>query len=222
MQLCGQPIQAVRTRIVKVDECGVPQLGAGNVIISKGFISIDPTPQYEDGDQFRQKNAAGELCVNETRPSQMTGVELASLWCEVNPDGIVLLTGQRLLASGGGSPTGSGVAFSEDLLEARASIEVWQPVSGGACQDGDQLYFYWAFPNVGNPRIQGWTMNNGMTQWGINLLTEGASAEWGTGPGTGQSWLPGPLEAGEHFAFNITNVPPPALPACELGAQALT
>lgn len=223
--ICGAPIKARVARIVKVDACGAPVTGAGNVVVTSGFISVQASANYEDGQRFFQKNANGEPCVNQKDPKFLNWMELTANFCQVDPDAIVLMTGERLIT--GGSPvTGSGVVFGEGLLTARFSLEVWQPMAGaGACgPDGLQRYMYWAFMNVGNAQIGDYTFENGTSTFTVSKAeTQGASANWGDGPGTGTSWLPSGFTPDqvnlEHFLFNITSTPPPT-PAC--GATTLS
>jgi hypothetical protein len=217
--LCASPIKARVARIVQLTECGVIVTGAGAQVVTDGFIQIAPSPEYEEGEEHLVLNANGSPCVNEKDPNFLKRVGLSIDFCKMDPDAVVLMTGERLLATG--SPvTGTGVAFGEGLLTARFSLEVWQPLAGaGACSaTGVTYYMYWAFPNVGNAMIGDFTMENAPLTFSIEADTKAASATWGNGPGS-IDWLNGnTIAADEHFAFNITTVPPPT-PTC--GAFAL-
>lgn len=209
--ICASPIKARVARIVSLDSCGVPVTGAGRQLVTNGFVSISPSPEYEDGQEHLTLNAYGEACVNEKDPNFLKRVGLEVVFCNIDPDAIVLMTGERLLSTGSPTVTGTGVAFGEGLLTARFSLEVWQPLAGaGACSpSGVAYYMYWAFPNVGNARVTDWTLENAPTQFTIEADTKAASSQWGNGPGTTE-WLNGnTLASDEHFAFNITTVPPP-------------
>jgi hypothetical protein len=210
--LCSTPIKARVARIVKLDVCGNPVTGASSsVVITDGFISIDVSPEYEEGEEFLTKNANGAPCVNQKDPNFLKRVGLSIEFCNIDPDAIVLLTGERLLVTGGPA-TGTGVVFGEGLLLARFSLEVWQPLAGvGACSaTGQQYHLYWAFPNVGNTMISDFTMENGPMSFTIDANTNGAGLLWGDGPGTGVSYLNNSvLAADEHFAFNVSAATPP-------------
>lgn len=212
--LCGSPIKARRARIVRANECGVLTAGEGSLVVTDGFISIEMSPEYEDGEEFIVRNANGDLCVNEKDPSSLKRVPATINWCKVDPDVIAIVAGERVLTTGAPA-TGTGVAFGEGALTARYSLEVWQPLSGqGACDiSGNPLFLYWAFPNFGNSKIGNFTFENAALTFQTLSETKAASPLWGDGP-TSPSYLPGPLEPGEHFAFNITNVPPPELTGC--------
>jgi hypothetical protein len=191
----------------------VPVTGTGGQVVTNGFISISPSPEYEEGEEFLQKNANGDPCVNEKDPNFLKRVGLEVEFCNIDPDAIVLMTGERLLVTG--AATGTGVAFGEGLLLARFGLEVWQPLAGaGACSPtGQQFFMYWCFPNVGNAMISDFAFENAPFSFTIAADTKAASALWGNGPGA-VDWLNGnTIAADEHFAFNVTTVPPPT-PTC--------
>lgn len=221
---CASPIRGKVYRIVGLDICGVP---GTSQVVSK-FASIDFTSEYQDGEETNPTNADGSPCFTDKAPNYLKRIGASIKVCNIDPDGIVLITGERLL--GAGSPvTGTGVAFGEGLLTARFSLEVWQDVAGaGACDaSGVQRYFYWAFPNMGNPKIGNYTIDKGSPTLEFTADTKAASPLWGDGPGT-VSWLPtgaaavaagrDKIASDEHFAFNITTVAPPT-PTC--GATAV-
>jgi hypothetical protein len=211
---CFTPIKAKVARVVKLDVCGNPVTGASSsVAVFDGFTQINPSPEYEEGEEFLTKKANGEPCVNQKDPNFLKRVGLDITFCNIDPDVIVMLTGERLITTGGPA-TGTGVAFGEGLLLARFSIEVWQPLAGLACStSGNPLYVYWAFPNVGNTMISDWTIEQAPTEFSISANTQAAGALWGRGPGSaavpkyiGTALVPTDLE---HFLFNVTDVPPP-------------
>jgi hypothetical protein len=218
--LCVSPIKARVARITKNDICGVPVTGTGGQVVTNGFIQITPSPEYEEGEEFLQKNANGDPCVNEKDPNFLKRVGLQIDFCNIDPDAIVLMTGERLLVTG--SATGTGVAFGEGLLLARFGLEVWQPLAGaGACSaTGQQFYMYWAFPNVGNAMVNDWNFENAPLTFSVSGDTKAASPLWNQRMGAPvTAWLNGnTIASDEHFAFNITTAPPPT-PLC--GAQTL-
>jgi len=217
---CASAIQARVARLVKLDTCGNPVSGAGSaVVVTDGFISIAPSPQYLDGEEHQQRKASGALCVYKKDPSELTRVELTIQWCVMDPDAIVLITGERLLSNG---VTGTGVAFGEGQLTAHFSLEVWQAVVGANECDpntGAQRYIYWAFMNVTNTKVNDWSFENDILQFETQSETMHAAATWGDGPGSAGPWFSGTAATDEHFLFNITTTVPPT-PTC--GAVLLT
>lgn len=217
---CATPIQARVARMIKLDVCGNPVTGAESaVVVTDGFISIEPSPQYLDGEEHQQRKANGELCVYQKDPSQLTRVDLTTNFCVLDPDAIVVISGERLLTTG--EATGTGVAYGEGLLTARHSLEVWQPIAGaGACDaSGQQRFIYWAFMNAGNAKIQDFSFENAPFQFTTLVETQAVGPLWLSRTGA-SAWLgDNVVETGEHFLHNITTTPPPT---ASCGAVLLT
>lgn len=133
-------IKGTMMRTIKLDVCGNPVSGGSGVLVAEpGFISVKPSPVYEDGTEFTQKLASGALCVNQKDQGQLKRVQLDILLCVLNPDLIVQLTGARENFTGGA--TGSGAFFGDGLLATHTSLELWQQVAGrNACVNGVQQY----------------------------------------------------------------------------------
>lgn len=207
---CVSPIQARVARFIKLDTCGNPVTGASSaVVVTNGFVSIEPSPQYQDGEEHTQRKADGSLCVYQKDPSELTRVDLISNFCVLDPDALVVITGERLLTTN--SVTGTGVAFGEGQLTARHSLEVWQPVVGAAACDaaGNQQYVYWAFMNVGNAKVNDFTFENAPFQFSTVAETKAVGPLWLSRSGA-SSWLgSNTLESTDHFLYNITTTAPP-------------
>lgn len=223
---CGPAVQGTVLRLVKLDVCGAPVTGASSaVVVTKGYTSIAPEPQYEDGDTFRTKNAAGELCVNFVGPNVYANSNITVNMCVLDPDASTLITGSRLILTN--SVTGTGAAYGYANPAAHFSLETWQPLSGaGRCDPATGLprYVYWAWPHVFNAKVNSFSIENGPLELGFDAMTAYPSPLWGDGPGTGTSWLPGVIDTTNYiddFLWNITTTPPPTPPAI-CGAFLLT
>lgn len=207
---CVSPIQARVARLIKLDTCGQPVTGASSsVVVTNGFVSINPSPQYQDGEEHTQRKADGSLCVYQKDPSELTRVDLTINWCVLDPDALVVITGERLLTTA--SVTGTGVAFGEGQLTARYSLEVWQPIVGAnACDSsGNQQFVYWAFMNVGNSKVQDFAFENAPFQFTTLSETKAAGSLWLSRAGAA-TWLgSNTIETSEHFLYNITTATPP-------------
>lgn len=223
--MTAQCVKAVKGKIMRViilDVCGAPVTGSsGGVVSSNGFISIRPTPQYEDGTEYIQRNADDSLCINEKGEPQLKRVDLEIMLCVVDPDMIVAITGERLLSSG---VTGTGVAYGEGAITRHFSLETWQDVAGpGACTSGGvQQYLYWAWPNLKNAKVGDYSIENGALTLKFTAESDSWYTGWGTMPTASppNDYLDGTgFVTGEHFAHNVTSVAPPSS-AC--GAALLT
>lgn len=211
---CAVPIKGRVIRLIKLDVCGNPVTGANSaVVVMDGFVSVKATPQYEDGTEFVKKRADGLLCVNSKDDGQLKRVQLASDFCVMDPDAIVLKNGARLLSTGA---TGTGAVISNLApLAYHYSFEMWQYVSGvNACTtSGLQNWIYWAFPNVKNTQIQDFTVQNDTFDWTEQADAVAAGTLWGSTPTAlppssyinNSTFIPGDV-----YAYNLTSVQPPA------------
>ncbi|SRR6266498_260287 len=223
---CATPIKGSLMRVVKLDVCGVPVTGAGALAwVSKGFVQVQMSPQYEDGEEFFERTADGSLCVNQKDPPVFKRHQLSIDFCSVDPQMAAFLASFRLLDDIAVPVTGTGWAMSEGIPANRYSLEVWQLVAGsGACDaSGAQRYVYNAWPNASNTKLQDYTIVNGRSTLSLQSETSAAATQWARGPGT-IKFLPnhatgGALTNVDHWAWNITTTTPPT-PAC--GASALT
>lgn len=213
---CFTPIKARVARVTRLDVCGNPVTGAGNQAVFDGFVQIAASSEYEEGEEFLLKNANGNLCVIDKDPNELKRVGLSIEMCTIDPDVIVIMTGERLLVTGGGV-TGTGVVFGDGILTARFSVEVWQPISGAqACSTtGAQQFVYWVFPNVGNAMMGDFTFENGTFTLTVDAETKAVGPLWGQGYGpttfaSTPKYIPSAIATGEHYGFNIAAIPPPS------------
>lgn len=213
MAICAAPIKGSHLRIVKVDDCGAPVTGAESLtIVTKGFVQVVSEPDYEDGEEFVERNADGELCVNQKDRPSLKRFALTVDWCEVDPVLAAYVMSARLLDTASPAITGTGWAMSEGEAENKFSMEVWQRVAGsGACDpSGAQRYIYNAWPHVGNVQVGSYTIENARSTLQFISETFPASVLWDDGPGA-TSWLPTGVvvEDTDHWLWNITTEPPP-------------
>lgn len=212
------PIKGRVVRVIKLDQCGTPVTGSSSAVdVADGFVQVKFTPQYEDGTEFTKKRADGALCVNQKDPGQLKRVQGESNWCVIDPDLRVIMDGARLLNSG--TATGTGAVFTDSVVTNRFSLEIWQNVAGRyACDPvtGLQRYVYWAFFNCGNAQVQDFTVENGALEWHEQFETEAGWPTWGT-MSTPTGFPPstymggsGLVVVGDHYAYNVTTVAPPA------------
>lgn len=208
--VCASAIKGRVMRVILLDTCGNPVTGSGSaVVVSDGFISVKSTPSYEDGTEYTQKNANGELCVNEMGLAQFKRTDLEAQFCTIDPDVATIIGGGRLLQAS--AATGVGAAFGEATNTSRFSLEVWQNVSGhDACDaGGNPQYVYWVWANCGDGKMSDYTIEDGVSSFTLTAVTKSVGPQWGTGPGTAGPWLPEALVAGEHYAYTVTSVEPP-------------
>lgn len=101
------------------------------MIVTDGFISIEITPVYEDGDEFIQKNANGELCINDMSCAVPKRLELVFTFCNVDPDLFSMVTGAPLNVDASGQST--GFQWTESMACVDFAVETWTGVPGASC-----------------------------------------------------------------------------------------
>jgi hypothetical protein len=203
---CVAPIKGTVMRVVRLDACGAPVSGSDGQVVSNGFVSIAPSPQYEDGEEFVQRNANGELCVNEKDADALKRIDLTIQLCNVDVEMVELMLGARLITDGG---DGIGFAIGEAPSTAKFGLEVWQQIAGGSCGGGVEQFVHHVFPWVENGRLNDFTIEYGPTLYEIGASTH-KNPSYADGPFG--LWTP-PLEDDEHYAMQVTDVPPPS-PVC--------
>jgi hypothetical protein len=220
---CYGVLRGRRMRVTRLDECGVPIPGAGNEVTSKGFIKCDVSSEVEDGDDYTTKNAAGELCINESGDPQLKWLTTSIDFCNVDPELFGLMTGMPLVMDGDAeNPSAIGFSVDEDTFATVAfALEIWTDVAGQTCGTGGKTYGYALFPYNVQGALGDLTIENGAATFTIASRTHRDSG-WGIGPyevvnvAGEPSHLLTPIRPGEHMRQFLTDVAPPA-DACGAG-----
>lgn len=203
-----KPFRGRVLRVVRLDACGAALTGAQpgastGTVTSDGFIKIDFTPEYDAGVEYIQKNANGDLCVNEKDADRLKRMGVKISLCAVDPAAIEIMTGNRVITSAGQQ---IGGAFDETPSDGNFALEVWSSLAGAACAtSGVPTTFMWLIPWVQNMKVNAISIDNTP----ITLELEGNSkANPNYGAGRAGLWSPvlGPLE---HWAYQSTATAPP-------------
>jgi hypothetical protein len=214
-----KPIRGKRMRLTRLDECGVPVIGTASTLVTKGFISLGLSPQYEDGESITQPNADGDLEINEPADSMLSRVDAAGAFIGVHPDVVEMLTGNPVVLDNIGNAVGFRLQGGIPILGGWA-VEVWTGLAGQLCA-GSPAYGYSVLPFLRGGKIGDVSIENAA----VNLTISSSTREnpgWdvgpydvvmnGTAPGT-----PGPLLAPigplDHWHMQLTTVAPPAITA---------
>lgn len=154
-------LHGVRIRLAKLDGSGVPDPGAGNLIVSKALTQMTFSPVYEDGDETTVKNASGEICLDYRGPDNLRRGDFNIVICSFDPYLHSFLGGGDTLTNGDavgmrapaiGAVTGNGI-----------SVELWTKRINDGDLDVDYPYAWHAFPKVKNLRMGEVTFQNGET-----------------------------------------------------------
>lgn len=221
MTQCVSAYKSCVMRLVRLDECGAPVIGPCSVIVSKGFVSIGSSPDIEEGEEFLQKNACGEPCINEKDCSFLKRINLTISFCNIDPDAVEITTANRALTDATGETIGFATS-SEIQCDEGWSLEIWQKIAGQECDTaGLPLWGYWAWPFVTQGTLGDKTFENGPFTFDLTAFTKPVGTDrWKPTGGTDGNVGPfavlpptAALLAGEHEGFVVTNVQPPT-PVC--------
>lgn len=208
---CISPIQGSRARIIRLDECGVPVTGSGSLMVIDAFVEVQVSPQYTDGTTYELKKANGAFCVSRQGNDQFRRDQLNIQFCSIDPDAVVITTGQELIATGSPSATGTGFWVKEGDVSARWGLELWQADSD-TCVGDEPRTAYWAWPHLAAGRLADFTVEDGVLEWRVLARSEKANTLWGAGPG--EVKFINQVPANAHRGFNITRLPLPDLTGC--------
>lgn len=202
-------------RITRNNACGVPVIGPKSVVVSSGFVSVQMSPQYEDGEATRKKSASGELCVVDPGIPALAQIDAEINFCGVNPDIWNIVTGQPLVLDGDSNAVGIRIGES---VQSAWGLEVWTDISGVAC-GATPLYGYFLLPFLFNGRLGDFTIEEAAMDLTLSSSTKRGSG-WGVGPYDvvlDETDAAGPLltaiGAKDHMHMQATAVAPPTVPA---------
>lgn len=211
-------------RITRLDECGAPDYGPCGSLVTQGFISVTLSHEYEAGDDYTQKNAWGELCVNEKDPDRIKWVNAAIQFCEIDPGYLDIIGGANPVIQAGDT---IGATFGPDTQVGAFGLEVWTKKAGaGACVAGVPEWGYFAVPFVKNGTIDGDVkIENAPLNISLKGAGYGAALEWGLTPyGDNPLLAAAGFPVGDFWGMVVTTVQPPAptdgcVPLVELPAK---
>lgn len=217
---CFRMVRGTRLRVTQLDECGNPD---GLYVVTKGFVQVALSSEIEAGDEFVEKNADGDLCINERSPDNLKRLTAEIDWCEVDPDLISIITGFPV--EEGESPGDSvGIRVEEGPLNSHWALEMWTRLTGGACGEDGQCYGYYLIPFLTGGMIGDQTIANAAATFQTTGSYTSGGSGWGVGPwdviGTDVAPTPldDPITAVQHELLRVTCVAPPE-PSC--GAAAI-
>jgi len=199
-----------RIRLTRLDECGVPIEGQCTTVVTDGFIQVVLAGELEEGEEFIQKNAWGELCISDKNPSQFKRVTVTLEMCEVDPTTVSVIGGDAVVELENGTGDIIGHAINTNTNMEAFALEVWTKAAGQVCSNGDPKWGYFVVPFIKNGRPDGdiTIANETLT---FNLYGEGFPATgWDTGP-YGDDPLFDDFPDGGLWAVGVTEAQPPAV-----------
>lgn len=213
---CFNVVRGKRLRATRLDACGnPPDAGtASSIVVTKGFVSVGLTAVTEDGEEITQKNANGELCINDRSRDEFKRWDLEIELCEVDP-GLVELVTQAVLELDANDDT-VGIRTPEGAASESVALELWSGIPGEDCGSGPEEFGYLLLPFTIPGTLGDITVENGATTFSLRGHTRAGSG-WGSGPydvvidaNGDPAPLGTPIAQDEHMLLRTTGVAPPA------------
>src|ERR1700754_2163818 len=90
---CAAYIGARRVRVTRLDRTGRAAEFADkrDYAVSRGFVSVEIGPEVEEGDDYTQKTAGGDLCISEKGQDNLKWFTVSIEFCQVDPDIFTLM-----------------------------------------------------------------------------------------------------------------------------------
>lgn len=141
-------VMASVIRVTRLNPDGTLATGTTDSYVTKSFISVSMTPEYEEGDEFTQKNAGGEVCVTYKAPDTLKRVNLEIAICDPNPEFTELVSGGALLTGATTSDTVGWAAplIGQDAMPNGVAVEVWSKAIVDGKPASVNPYYHWVFP----------------------------------------------------------------------------
>jgi hypothetical protein len=144
--------------IIKLDQCGAPDLGAGNLLRMTTISEFGFEDTVEEGDTVNERNFGGRKCYTDVGQDEITSIAVNMTTCGINPAIDALLTGSTVYE--GATVTGFG---RKDLAaNTNVAIQVLMRLDTDSCDgSGEAPIAGWLFPLIKNWRPAAATTLNG-------------------------------------------------------------
>lgn len=147
MQDNAASIAGVKIRITRLNADNTLMTGPSASYVTSAFISVSITPEYEDGDEFVQKNAGGEICTDFRTDDTIKRVGLEIAICNPDPEFTSMIAGGELLVDANGVSVGWAAPAAGTAANPNGvAIEVWSKAVKNGKVVGDLPYWHWVFP----------------------------------------------------------------------------
>ena len=211
-------------RLSLLDQCGNPVYTKGTYT-TDGFIQVQATKNYDQGDEIKVRGANGIIQVHEPGRASFINFSLEIDLIRVNPGVLTMLTGDPGVLDYNSTLVG----WEENeltQLQSNFALEVWTATSAARCSLGALVSGYMLYPLLSQATLEIDNVADKEVTAKIHAVTY-ANPSWGKGPygGTGASIsgpvaqdalnTPGrllqPVASNAHRHFEITPIPPPSV-----------
>lgn len=209
-------------RLTRINECGLPVVGAGNAYASSCVASsISLNPVVDEQDDIIYKGPSGNLCAVKRGCPTLLGYDVEINFFQVSPQLLDIMTGNPTVLGFDGAPVG----WDDCSINCKEgfALEFWSELIGACTTDTtpNNRYLYTLVPWLTNASIGDLEIGGEAVSFTLNASTR-AGGRWGTGPydvvPTDALNTPGrlltPLGTDCHRRFLTTTITPPAS-SCE-------
>jgi hypothetical protein len=185
--ICSSYVGARRGRTTLVDRCGRTTYGPKSSAAFGGFVSVEFSPEVEEGEDFSTKDIAGDWCVVGKGDDMIKWIATKLTFCRVDAD-VFYMMNRSWKLNVDAQGRSSGFRIGQKLSSAAGfALEIWPKSAPGAvaCDDdadenadpGGYILLPW---NVATAP-DSWTLENGTASFALNARTI-AGSRWGVGP----------------------------------------
>jgi hypothetical protein len=173
-------VKARVIRLTRLDELGRAVGGSCGTVTSGGFIAIDISPEYEQGEVRIVRNIWGQRCENYRESDELIRATLRVSLCGIDPALVAMLAeGCSSISDDLGKSIGIRLHSGRTDFP-RYALEVWTKQVGGDCEP--DAWLHWSFPRVRAGAMEQFTLERGPTTISVAASAEGAGSGWGWGP----------------------------------------
>lgn len=220
--VCYNIVRGKVMRVTSLDECGAIYVGsppACEVVVTDGLISAGLTSEIETGEEIRDRNWAGVMCVTDKQPDELIRVTAEITFCQVDPSLVSLMTGSAVELDDDNNVV--GFRAETGPITAKLAMELWSGTSPVNCGPGaEQSYGYTLLPFLTGGNVGDITIENGRADFVVTGLFTQNGGSWGVGPydvvtvGGNPSPLEVAMSTTQPYLMRLTDVAPPEA-ACE-------
>lgn len=165
-------VAGMAIRLTRLSASGDLVTGPSASYVTKKFVSLGFTPEYETGDEFTTKAADGSVCVTWKAPDTLKRVTLSIALCDPDPEFTEMISGGTLLSAGGKSVGYKAPLVGVDATPNGVAIEVWSIANVNGRQAAVNPYWHWVFPytqmhQAGERAIQNDLLATSFEGWGV-------------------------------------------------------
>jgi hypothetical protein len=188
---CASYVGARIIRATIVDQCGRPVFGPRSACVTRGFVSVEISPEVEAGADYTQRTAGGDLCFpGEKGADNIKWYKVAIDFCSVDPDLYLMLNRSWKRVTNAARTTSTGWRMGGTITDQLGfALEMWPKATGtadacldpAASQPDFQINGYFLLPWVIPLAPDNFTLENKPITWKLNGRTRFGSL-WGRGP----------------------------------------